>query len=250
MIYLFNKIPQMPFDTKKEPVIMGRGKLSRDNYLFNLEKVNLFFLNYQPPGWALSYYKRKYPKVWKKSLFAFIHPDHLEDLQKVQAAEGRQFEINILTWKGKLEGIRTNNISVAAADWLGGIKVKGNIYLSAFDFDNIPQWRFRKTKEGREWWLEERDWKYETRYLKQIFKKYVKIKYQFITYNQYFRDYMPIDICEGLKKKLIESRIINLELTAEDIQRIYKGSGTPEPREPGEVLREVYYAERNQIKNN
>ena len=236
MLYLINNIldgkSAVPFDfLSKDAVVVGRGRINRDRYIFNLEKVNLFFLHHTPSVWAMNYYRNKFPETWKKSIFVFIHKGHLDDLLAVyKNLKG----FNVLSWEGKPDKIKVNNVSTAALSFLDAILVRKNIFLSAFDYTNEEQWVFKNNRDGiREWRKAKRNWKLEASHLNKIIAEtknnnlFVKI-----TGNCFLN-------CELSSP----DNIILGQLSDNQIETAYILSGSKLESEPGELIKERFPGE-------
>jgi hypothetical protein len=227
---------KIPFNREKDAVIIGRGKLNRDRFLFNLEKVNCLFLHHKPPQWALNYYKKAYPDHYKKSLYTVIHGSHLREILEVK----KYGSFPILSWKGsRLKGVKCNNVSTATVDYMGQVLSGRNIYLSAFDFTTGPYWTHKECANGKiEWWQCERDWSIEARHIKDVINKNKKNKYRFITYNR-FCCKSELET-EQHKNRMYLYEYIDEEFTNSEIEWAYTLTAAEIEREPGELMREKY----------
>lgn len=235
-----NSKKRPPFRIGGDVILVGRGDKNKDRFLFNLDKVLVFFLNFSPPKWALDWYKREHPDSWKTKLFSFVHGVHLDDFLEI-----RETELDIITWKDAPRGIKTNNISNAAVGILKRLLKKKNIYLSAFDFDVKKQWVFDEKPNGvRDWRHEERSFEIEAKNLSEEIKRedQNKNKVLFLTFNRYFANYMSAGACEEIKANLEDAGIIKRELDPGQIDAEYAKSGIQKPKEPGELVREKYLA--------
>ena len=249
----FGKAKRPPFPTGNDVIIVGRGEKNKDRFLFDLTRVTVFFLNYSPPQWAITWYMQKYPKIWSRRLFSFVHGSHLKDFEKIW-----QSKINVISWRRqdesqplhelpglnfKLTGLKTNNISIAAIDYLKKTLKKKTIYLCAIDFHVKKEWCYTlQPNKRRKWELRDRDFKIETRLLEPVIMEehQNENKVLFVTFNPFFKKYMNQEDCNRTKKKLIESANIQRELTPDEVAREYERAGTALPKEPGVILREKY----------
>lgn len=214
----FFKVQELePFDRNKDFIINARGRKNRNRYLYNLEKVNVFYLNYSPPQWAMDYYKKEFPGEVGGSLFSFIHGAHLDiHISLLQSA------INVISWRGagrgpltnylpgvSFPGLVINTASCAVIDYLGQILRGRNIYLTAWDFDR------------------KRDWGQEAGRVKGIITKHRESRNVFflINYNEYFGDIIAESQCLEIEKELLDSGIITKKLTDQKIEENYSASG-------------------------
>jgi hypothetical protein len=171
----------IPFDIRKDAVIIGRGDHTRAKTWFDLNRVNLFYLNHSPAQWILDVYRQtpsQGEELIKKSIFSFISASHLKQLSP-------EIHGNILSWHGKfLSGIMVTNCLPVCADYLGSVMKERNIYMIGVDFD-APGRAFTAERDG----------------LKIAIKKHGvpvnadyngKNKYIFLNPNRYFKGYMTV----------------------------------------------------------
>jgi len=197
----YHEPEKAPFDTSKNAVIIGRGNRNKERFYFNLNNLNIFFLNFAPPKWAFEFYQKKFPERLKDSIFAFIHGAHIDALKPNLASS-----VNIITWKKetRFSMFGVKNCIGKCAEWLG-MTLKGkDIYLCALDFDE---------PRPRGAWEMDRD------ALKGAMQKHgtypedgpylYKNKFKFITPNRYYTaDYMPVEKVDACLEKLKNEKLV------------------------------------------
>lgn len=112
-------------------------------------------------------------------------------------------------------------------DFVGQTLSIKNIYISAFDFTDDPQWVFTGDGKKRKWVKQGRDWPKEASFLGQVMWKHNNNVFQFITYNKYFEK----------KSGPPPQEIVDFIFDDKQIEINYLLSGTELEPEPGDLLR-------------
>lgn len=191
----------LPFDNRKDAVIIGRGNESKNRFIFDLNTLNLFFLNFSPSPDILNIYRDSFSQEQiDKSIFSFIHAAHLQQLK-------HKLSGNVITWQGpSIPGTVTLNALPTCADWLGRMMKNHNIYLSGCDFDMKGR-RFIAERDGLKIAMQRNGVRLNEPYNR-------KNKYIFITPNRYFHTYMEPAVVEQHKNMLQRKGGIIKELTS------------------------------------
>lgn len=193
-----------PFDHRKDAVIIGRGNRNKDRFLFDLERLNIFFLNFAPPQWAYDFYSENFSKRMKDSIYAFIHGAHIDALKP-----GLDSKVNIITWRAQAHNqmFTVKNCLGKCAEYLGKTLRGRNIYLCALDFDEY--------RPNRAWEMDRDALKIAMRnhgtHLDGPYN--YRNKYIFVTPNRYYTThYMPIPVVTQYREKLKRDKYIVREV--------------------------------------
>lgn len=223
----------VPFDTRKDFVILGRGDINRDRFYFNLNQVNVFYLNYQPVQWVWEHYKRSFPKHYRNSLFSFIHASHTADFLNVD-----EYRPDIITWNPGYRGIKQNNVSIAALSYLNKILKWKTIYLAAFDFIERLEWKYKIGQNGEKLWYQiVRSFHQEIKHMRGMVKGFSLNKFVFVTPTRGMEDFFPVSKSHEWKERLKQNGTIEKELTDKEIEKQYRKAKIEMPLDPGVLIR-------------